>query len=105
MRIVRSQAARADLLDHYVYLAESAGAAIADRFLGGVESALATINDQPNIGAPVATDHPDLQGVRKWTVHGFDNFLIFYKQQRADLLVVRVLHRSRDWWGILGVSS
>jgi hypothetical protein len=33
LRVVRSQAARADLIEHYLYLTEEASQAVAERFL------------------------------------------------------------------------
>lgn len=63
LRVVRSPAARADLIEHYLYLTEEASQAVAERFL------------------------------------------IFYLPRPGDILVVRVLHSSRDWWHLLSLAG
>ena len=39
----KSELARADLVDHYIYLYEEAGEAVANRFLGSVEKSFAQV--------------------------------------------------------------
>jgi toxin ParE1/3/4 len=57
------------------------------------------------MGAPLTLRHPDLGGLRKWRVKGFDNHMIFYMPRQDGVSIVRVLHASRDWWGLLGIDS
>lgn len=104
-RVVRSQAARSDLVEHYVHLAEEAGEAIAERFFERVGESLSLIAGQPLIGAAVPSQRSELHGIRKWVVSDFDRFLIFYRPRQDDVLVVRVLHSSQDWWNLLGLTS
>ena len=60
---------------------------------------------QPLIGSPLQLKHPDLAGMRKWRIKGFDNHLIFYMPRPDSVSIVRVLHASRDWWHLLGIDS
>jgi toxin ParE1/3/4 len=51
--IFKRAAARRDLIEHYVYLAESGGQDLADRFLVCLEESFADVGAQPEIGAPL----------------------------------------------------
>ena len=57
------------------------------------------------IGAPVKLHSPSLAGMRKWPIHDFRNYRIFYLPRPDGISVVRVLDGSRDWWGLLGVDA
>lgn len=105
LRVVMSNAARADLVEHYVYLTEVASEGVAERLWQRLEDSFTLLAGQPHIGLSVPTTSPELQGVRKWSVADFDRFLIFYLPRPGDILVVRVLHSSRDWWQLLGLAE
>jgi toxin ParE1/3/4 len=98
-------AARRDLVDHFVYLAETAGIETAERFLTNAERSFGDLALQPRMGAPLTLKHPDLAGLRKWRVKDFDNHMIFYLPHLDGISVVRVLHAASDWWGLLGVDA
>lgn len=104
-KVYQRAAARRDLVEHSVYLAENASMDTAERFLTNAE---ATFNDlalQPKIGAPLTLKHPDFAGIRKWRAKDFDNHLIFYVPRPDGVSIVRVLHAARDWWGLLGFEG
>lgn len=102
-RISKSAAARADLIAHYVYLAEEATEAVADRFLANAKTSFATLAEQSKIGAPLKLSNRALSGLRKWRVKDFDRFLIVYKPRQDDILIVRVVHTSQDWHRLLSL--
>ena len=104
-RIERSAAARADLISHYVYLAEEASEAIADRFLDRAQDSFALLADQPEIGPAVPTKDTALAGMRKWRVKEFDRFLVFYMPIEGGVRIVRLLHTAQDWWGLLDLAD
>jgi toxin ParE1/3/4 len=99
------EAARRDLIEHYVHLAEHAGLDTAERFMTRAESSFGTLALQPNIGAPLKLRHPDLVAIRKWRVDGFNNHLIFYLPNEEGVAIVRVLHAAQDWWRLLGIDD
>jgi toxin ParE1/3/4 len=99
------QSARRDLIDHFVYLAGEAGMETAERFLRNAENTFELLATQPSIGAPLTLRRPELAALRKWSVTGFDNVLIFYLPRRDGISVVRVLRASRDWWALLGLEG
>ena len=102
-KVYQHTAARRDLIEHFVYLAENAGLDIAERFLVNAEASFSDLAGQPMIGAPLILRHPDLAGMRKWRVKDFDNHLIFYQPRLDGVSIVRVLHAARDWWSLLGL--
>lgn len=104
-RVSQRGSARRDLVEHFVFLAEEAGLDTAERFLRNAESTFNLLATQPNMGAPLSLKHSELAGLRKWSVDGFDSFLIFYLPRKDGISIVRVLHGSRDWWSLLGLVS
>ncbi len=99
--LTKRAAARHDLVEHFVYLAENGGLEVAERFLCRAEASFADLARQPMMGAPVAFKHPDLAGMRKWQVRDFDNHLVFYQPRPGGVFIVRVLHAASDWWSLL----
>lgn len=106
MPVVRKrETARLDLVEHFVYLAENAGMATAERFLACAESSFNDLARQPMMGAPLTLKHPDLASIRKWRVKDFDNHLVFYEPRPDGVSIVRVLHAASDWWALLGLEG
>src|SRR5512132_1991861 len=103
--VFRRAAARRDLVEHYVYLAENAGEEIADRFLANAEASFGGLAEHPEMGAPLTLRRPELAGLRKWRVKGFDKFLVFYMPRQNGVSIVRVLHSAQDWWSLLGIDA
>ena len=103
--VSRREAARRDLVEHFVYLAENAGIGVADRFLSCAESSFMDLARQPKLGAPLTLKHPDLTNIRKWRVRDFDNHLVFYEPRPDGVSIVRVLHAASDWWELLGFAD
>lgn len=103
--LYQHEAARRDLVAHFVYLAENASMATADRFLANVKTSFNQLAKNPTIGAPLSLQNPALAGTRKWRVKGFDKYLIFYLAEHDRVAIVRVLHSSTDWWHVLGLES
>lgn len=101
--VYKRAAARRDLLQHFVYLAENAGIDTADRFLANAERGFTELAEQPDMGSPLTLKRPELAGMRKWRVPDFENFLIFYLPRPDGISVVRVLYAARDWWSLFGM--
>ena len=99
------EAARRDLVEHFVYLADSSGLATAECFLTRAEASFNVLAGQPLIGAPLSLRHPDLAGMRKWRVKDFDNHLIFYLPRHDGVAIVRVLQAAQDWRSLLGIEN
>ena len=101
----RREAARRDLVEHFVYLAENASLDTAERFLSLAEATFEDLARQPGVGAPLNLKQPDLANIRKWRVKDFDNHLVFYEPRPDGVSIVRVLHAASDWWALLGLET
>ncbi len=95
--------AKRDLVMHYVYLAEQAGLETAERFLQGADKSFEDLSTNPQMGVALSLQVPELAGLRKWQVSGFEKFLIFYLPRSGGVSIVRVLHAAQDWWNLLGI--
>ena len=104
-KIYQREAARRDLVEHFVYLAENASLDTAERFLAHAEASFNDLAGQPTIGAPLTLQRGELVGLRKWRVKDFDNYLIFYMPRPNGVSIVRVLYATQDWWGLLGMDA
>ncbi|HEY7302117.1 MAG TPA: type II toxin-antitoxin system RelE/ParE family toxin [Xanthobacteraceae bacterium] len=87
--IRRSQKARADLGDIWLYIAERDVSA-ADRVLDEIERIISLIATQPRMGRK----RPEI-GVN---IHSFRamSWIVFYRIEEGFIDVVRVLHGARD---------
>jgi len=104
-RVFKRAAARRDLVEHYVYLAENAGEALADRFLTCAEASFVSLSEHPEMGAALTLRRPALAELRKWRIREFENFLIFYVSRTNGVSIVRVLYATQDWWQLFGVNG
>jgi len=102
-KVHKHAAAKRDLVEHFVYLAENAGLETAERFLLQADASFSFLGRHPGSGVELARSRPEMAGMRKWQGKGFEKFLIFYRARRDGVSIVRVLHASQDWWGVLGV--
>lgn len=102
--VTKRATAKRDLIEHFVYLAENASVDVADRFLANAEATFSVLSQQPSLGVPLTLRHPNLTGLRKWPVTGFDSYLIFYFPSPDGVSIVRVLHSAQNWWKLLGLE-
>lgn len=86
MRVRFSRQARADLLAQIDWLAQLSPAA-ARRASQSIQNTLAWLADFP-LAAPMADDHHRDAAVR----FGRDGFLLRYRVEGDDLIIVRVFH-------------
>jgi toxin ParE1/3/4 len=103
-KVFKRPAARRDLIEHYVRIATHSGLDAADRFLARAEESFADLLGQPRMGAPLDSARPELAGSRMWHVKDFPKYLIFYLPHSRGITIVRVLHASQDWWGLLDIN-
>jgi toxin ParE1/3/4 len=90
----RDMAAAAD------YYLREANLDVALRFLAAVESSLARLIEQPDAGATVKLEVPELRNHRFRLVKGFEDYLVFYRVTDDALEVSRILHGARDLPGL-----
>ncbi|MGD0482018.1 MAG: type II toxin-antitoxin system RelE/ParE family toxin [Terracidiphilus sp.] len=88
--------ARKDLREVAAYLLIEASEAVAVRFEKAVQNATHTLAGMPGIGVPCSFRNPELHDMRRLTVKGFENWLLFYRDTEDRIDVIRVLHGARD---------
>lgn len=90
-KIQISTKAEEDLFEIWHYIAvQNSSAQNADQFLGKIENEFYKIAGTPNIGANRNYLFDDL---RVWPL---GSYLIYYLPRKTDVLIVRILHGSRD---------
>ncbi len=75
----------------------------AERFLGAAEETFGKLAAHPFLGWARKRSDPRLSGIRTWRMEGFEKHLIFYQPLQSGVLILRVLHGSRDVPGELSV--
>jgi len=90
--IVKSEAARSDLVEIWSYIARD-DADAADNLLHHIDAAFTLIAEHPHIGFSIDTV---LEGVRCKPVT--QNYLVFYAVlDDGTISILRVLHSARRW--------
>jgi toxin ParE1/3/4 len=87
--IRRSQQARTDLTEIWLYIAER-DPATADRVLDEIERIFRLIATRPRMGRERSELRP---GIRSFSVM---SWIIFYRADEVSIEIVRVLHGARD---------
>ncbi|MDB9518609.1 type II toxin-antitoxin system RelE/ParE family toxin [Roseofilum reptotaenium CS-1145] len=99
-KIAIAPQANLDLEQHFEYIAIN-DADSAMRFFDAVRSTFSQLAKNPGIGRIYEVKNPNLQGLRKWRVTGFEKYLIFYQYSEETLTIIRLIHGSRDIASIL----
>ena len=94
--VTRRPRARLDLLDQFIYFAERESVDLAERYLAAVHATCLRLADHPRSGARYDSGLAKLKGLRRSSVKGFDNYLVFHMPRKSGIDVIRVLHGARD---------
>jgi toxin ParE1/3/4 len=94
-RIVKKAAALRDLDELATFIGQDSPQA-ALRFLEAAEKEFKSLARMPGLGSSWESNHPQCAGLRMWPIPDFANHLIFYRETRKGIEVIRVLHASRD---------
>jgi toxin ParE1/3/4 len=94
----RTSQADSDLDDIWYYVASKSGSLdIADRFIDSITDRFFLLASHPNIGR--ARDEDLRPGLRSFPV---GDYIIVYRIQDEDVLILRVLRGSRDITALFG---
>ncbi|MBE9126228.1 MULTISPECIES: type II toxin-antitoxin system RelE/ParE family toxin [unclassified Coleofasciculus] len=99
-RIVITPRASQDIDEHFAYIAQN-NSDTALRFFDAVRQTCAKLAQMSGMGRPYPVTNPRLEGLRKWSVKGFEKHLIFYLSFDDYIEIVRILHAARDIEAIL----
>jgi toxin ParE1/3/4 len=66
------------------------------RFYDAIDATYRELRQHPLRWPIYELDHPRLKGIRKRSIIEFDNYLVFYRIDKNQVEVIRVLHGARD---------
>jgi toxin ParE1/3/4 len=96
--IFKSEQAGNDLLDAFTYIGKDNPRA-AEHFMDAVEAAIQRLEDLPGLGRVWNSSLARLDGIRCWPIPKFQKYIIFYRQTKSGIDVLRVLHSiSMHFW-------
>jgi toxin ParE1/3/4 len=101
--IVITQNARADVKKHFAYLSQNNPDA-ALKFFDATRETYAQLARMPGMGSIYEVENPRLSEIRKWSVKGFKNYLIFYVVHEEFIEIMRVIYARQDIQKILGLE-
>lgn len=78
---------------------------LAERYYAAVDQTCASLVNQPHAGALYDSGVASIEGLRRFPVRGFENYLIFYLPHPGGVDVIRVLHGARDIDNIFAVED
>lgn len=67
------------------------------RFIDALEKTVDHARRMPGIGTLIDTIQPDIIGTRFGIMGGFPAYLIFYRSDEEEVIILRVIHGSRDF--------
>ena len=103
-RVLEREAAKRDLIGHFVYLAENATPEVARRFKEAARKTFRKLAETPGIGTPGKVRHGRYADVRLWRVAGFERYLIAYRPLKDGVLIERVVHAAQDYRRVLKLA-
>jgi toxin ParE1/3/4 len=92
--VTKKPRAKADLLEHYVFIAEE-NLEAADQFLEAAEAAFRKLAAMPGMGRRWRSDEARIDAIRVWPIPGW-TYLVFYRPTDTGIEVIRILHGARD---------
>lgn len=98
--VVKSQLFETDFAGRALHLCETNPSA-ALRFTDAVEAAIELLVSHPEMGPVWRYGNPK-HPTRYLLVPGFHNYLIFYRYQRGEIRLSRLLHGAQDLHDVLG---
>jgi plasmid stabilization system protein ParE len=94
MKIVKLPQALTDLIETADYLVQD-DPRLADQLFDAFETTIETIGRTPKIGSLRRSN--DGTEIRMWFIAGFEKCLIFYTENSEEIVLLRVIHASRDY--------
>jgi plasmid stabilization system protein ParE len=101
-RLRRSEHVIHDLVDCYRFIHED-DAAYAEKFLDTAEEMFLKLAEIPGLGRMWKSDDPKLARIRVIPLPSpFDHYLVFYREDKNRVRLLRVLQSARDLLSELG---
>lgn len=94
MKIVKTPQALTDLIEIADFIARD-DLDVAERFFDSFDETIEILAQTPEIGS--RKEMTGYNNLRMWFVKGFEKCLIFYTESADELVIVRIVHSSRDY--------
>lgn len=94
MKAFRTPRSLLDIVEIADYLAEN-DVEIAERFFKAVDETVERIRKSPKVGSVRQSKKNGL--IRMWFIKDFENVLVFYREDRSEIIIIRLIHSSRDY--------
>jgi plasmid stabilization system protein ParE len=85
-----------DIQEQADWYEQCSGHALARRWENEVTAALIRIDKNPRSGAKCGFSADELQNIRRMPITGFPRHLIFYRAEKKEIRILRVVHGTRD---------
>jgi plasmid stabilization system protein ParE len=93
--------AASDIQEQAGWYEQRSDHALARRWESGVTGALTRIQRNPRSCAKCAFSADELQGIRRMSIAGFPRHLIFYRAEKKEIRIIRIVHGARDLESLL----
>jgi toxin ParE1/3/4 len=99
-RILIHEDATLDLHEHSNYLAQNSRDN-ALHFFDAARQTFAALARMPGMGQRYESAEEDIVNIRKWSVKGFRQYIIFYRYDDEIIEILRIVYATRDLTPIL----
>lgn len=83
-------------VDEVAAYIEKGSPSSAIRFFDACWETFEQLSEHPGIGPEVEDIDQEWHGLRKWAIHGFLNYIVFYRISQDRLEIVHVHHGAQD---------
>jgi toxin ParE1/3/4 len=90
-----------DIQEQAEWYLQRSDRALARRWENEVTAALIRIEKSPGSGAKCGFSAIELQDLRRMPIAGFPRHLIFYRAEKEEIRILRVVHGARDLESLL----
>ena len=91
--ILITPAAEKDLVNIWLYIARDNEAA-ANRVYEAAENTFTLLADSPHMGTLYHPRRTRLQGIRFFPINKFSNYIVYFREHRDGIEIIRVLHAN-----------
>jgi plasmid stabilization system protein ParE len=100
-KIRLTEIAISDIQEQADWYEQRSDRALSRRWEKEVTAGLARIEKNARSGAKCVFSAYELQGIRRMPIAGFPRHLIFYRAEKVEIRILRIVHGSRDLESLL----
>jgi toxin ParE1/3/4 len=96
LKVRLSDASVNDIMEQADWYEQRSSVTLAKRWDSAVTAAFLRIIANPHSGSPCTFHAGELQAVRRMPIAKFSKHLIFYRVEKGEIVILRVIHGARD---------